>query len=54
VVGFKSGADIPAVTAMGRPGVAVGGFVVGDDADSRRGNGRSVEVEQAIELGPSG
>jgi hypothetical protein len=52
-VGFKSGANIPAATAVWRPGVSVGGFVMGDDADSGRGNGCLVEVERAMELGPS-
>jgi hypothetical protein len=54
VVGFKSRSDIPTVTAVGRPSVSVGGFVVDDDADSGRGNGRSVEIEMAVELCPSG
>jgi hypothetical protein len=52
VVGFERWADVPAVEAMGQPGFTVGGFLMGDDANARRGKGRSVEIEMVVELGP--
>jgi hypothetical protein len=51
-VGFESGADIPAVTAVGRPRISFGGFFVGEDANAGRGKERLVEIKIALELCP--
>lgn len=39
---------------MGRPSGAIARFLVHKNADTRRGNGRLVEVKNTVHLGPSG
>ena len=53
LVGFKSGAYIPAILGMWGPGFAVCRFLLNQYLYPRRGNGGTVEIIQSIDLGPS-
>jgi hypothetical protein len=53
-VGIKGWASVPAVQSMSRPGGAVGGFFVNEDADARWRDGSAIEIVAAMELGVGG
>ena len=46
--------NVPAVDAVGRPSVAVGGVFVDEHFGARRGHWSSIEIKHTIELGFGG
>ena len=46
---FHGGANIPSFCAVGTPGAAVGGFLMGDDFGAWWGHGGGIEIKLAME-----
>jgi hypothetical protein len=54
VIGLESRADVPTIDTMWGPRATLGRLLVDEDSSARWGNGSTVEIEGAMDLGPCG